>query len=100
MDTFFKKKKEIVNITLRTVYDCLVNIANAKGLNSNSDREGNIMKLIFESKPDETKYIIRFIEKNLKIGCAEKTMQAGLSKALFDYAYFGSKKAPTYNSEQ
>lgn len=40
-----------------------------------------------EAKPDEICYFIRFIEKNLKIGAAEKTMQAALSKAFFDLAY-------------
>ena len=37
-------------------------------------------------------YIIRYIDKNLKIGSAEKTMQSGLTKALFDYAYNGTKR--------
>lgn len=40
-----------------------------------------------EAKPEEICYFIRFIEMNLKIGAAEKTMQAALSKAFFDLAY-------------
>ena len=53
---------------------------------------------MLDSTPNEVKYIIRFIEKNLKVGSAEKTMQQGLVKALFNYTYFGNKKTPTYNS--
>jgi len=30
--------------------------------------------MLFDSKPEEIKFIVRFIDKNLKIGCAEKTM--------------------------
>lgn len=40
------------------------------------------MKLFFDAKPDEVKYIVRWIQKNLKIGCAELTFQSALSRAL------------------
>ena len=40
-----------------------------------------------ESTPDETCYFVRFIEQNLKIGAAEKTMQAALSKAFYELAH-------------
>lgn len=46
------------------------------------------MSLLFNSTANENKYIVRFIEKNLKIQAAEKTMQAGITKAIFDYHYF------------
>jgi DNA ligase-1 len=39
--------------------------------------------LLRKCKPYEAKYIVRFIEKNLKIGAAEKTMQSALAKAFY-----------------
>jgi DNA ligase 1 len=44
--------------------------------------------LLFDSGPAENKYIVRFIDKNLKIGCAEKSMQAGLTKAIYEFSHF------------
>lgn len=41
--------------------------------------------MLREAKPIEAKYIVRFIEKNLKIGAAEKTMQAALARAFVIY---------------
>ena len=56
-------------------------MANCKGNSADKEREGMLMKLLFDSKGEETKYIIRWINKNLKIGVAEATMQASLARA-------------------
>ena len=39
------------------------------------------MNLLLDSKGEETKYIIRIVQQNLKIGAAESTMQSALAKA-------------------
>ena len=39
------------------------------------------------SKGEETKFIVRFIEGNLKINAGQKTMQTALIEALFDLNY-------------
>jgi hypothetical protein len=41
------------------------------------------MKMFFNCKGEEMKYIVRWIQKNLKIGAAEASMQSALSKAFF-----------------
>ena len=53
-------------------------ISNIKGQNSAGEKESLIMKLLFDSKGEEGKYIIRWIQKNLKIGAAEASMQSAL----------------------
>lgn len=98
LSTFFTQKKEKPPITLQQVFSSLKEIAFTHGDKSNQQKEGVIIKLLLDSKPAEAKYIIRFIEKNLKIGNAEKTMQQGLTKALFNQAHFGNKKAPVYSA--
>ena len=40
------------------------------------------MKLIQDSQPDEAKYIIRFLQKTLKTGAAEKTVITALARAI------------------
>ncbi len=74
MDSFFTKKKEQNQLSVKQVYDYLVRISRSKGNRSNTEKEGMIQKLLFDSGAAENKYIVRFIDKNLKIGCAEKSM--------------------------
>ncbi len=49
-------------------------ISRMKGSNSNTEREGALMSLIKEAREEEVKYIVRFVQGNLKIGAAEATM--------------------------
>lgn len=56
-------------------------IANCKGNSADKEKESILIKLLFDSKGEETKYIIRWINKNLKIGVAEATMQSSLARA-------------------
>ena len=49
-------------------------IKQAKGNKSQMEKEGLIQKLLFDTSAVENKYIIRFIDKNLKVGSAEKAM--------------------------
>jgi len=52
-----------------------------KGNNSNGERESLLLKMLFDAKGEEPKYIVRFVQKNLKIGAAEATMQTALVRA-------------------
>ena len=70
-------------------------MASLKGNNSNTERESTLVKLLMDSKDNEPKYIVRFVQKNLKIGAAEATMQAALVRAFLVRNYFdetGPKK--------
>lgn len=59
-----------------------------KGANSNLERESTLLKLLFECKDNEPKYIVRFVQKNLKIGAAEATMQSALVRAFLIKNYY------------
>ena len=56
-------------------------LAKLRGANSNNDRESTIASMLFDAKEEECKYIVRFIQGNLKIGAAEATMQQALVQA-------------------
>ena len=66
-----------------------------KGHDSNSDRESFIVKLMRDGKPEELKYLVRFLEKNLKIGAGEKTMQGAMAKAFYLNGYYSYSKKDT-----
>lgn len=52
-----------------------------EGTGSAIEKERILSNILRQAKPVEAKYIVRFIEKNLKIGAAEKTMQSALARA-------------------
>lgn len=81
ISSFFNKKKQDAILTVKQVYDTFCRIASCKGNSADQERESLLMKLLFDAKPEETKYLIRWINKNLKIGVAEATMQASLARA-------------------
>jgi DNA ligase-1 len=45
-----------------------------EGTGSSLEKERILTSILRQAKPLEAKYIVRFLEKNLKIGAAEKTM--------------------------
>lgn len=63
-------------------------MAHFRGNNANTERENTLVKLLFDSKDNEPKYIVRFVQKNLKIGAAEATMQAALVRAFLYKNYY------------
>jgi ATP-dependent DNA ligase len=63
-----------------------------KGNNSNIEREQAIIKLLQDAKEEEIKYIVRFIQGNLKIGAAEATMQQALVQAFLVNNYIDENK--------
>lgn len=69
------------SMTVIRVFDTFMGIAKRKGNASVSDKTNSIMKLFTDSKPNEVKYIIRWLEGNLKIGAAEKTVVSALARA-------------------
>ncbi|KAL4498447.1 hypothetical protein ABPG72_013253 [Tetrahymena utriculariae] len=96
---FLKQAKEKPPITLARTFSDLKNIAAASGKDSTAERERIIIKYMNEAKPEEACYFIRFLEQNLKIGAAEKTMQAALSKAFFEIAH-NIKSNHVYTEQQ
>ena len=83
MDSYFIKKTTALPLTIDKVFNILNGISEIKGNNSATEKENKIMELLRESKNDETKFIVRWIEGNLKINAGEKTMQQALIESLF-----------------
>ena len=72
-------------------------MARLRGNNSNLEREAILVKLLFDAKDNEPKYIVRFVQKNLKIGAAEATMQAALVRAFLVSNYVDETKVNARN---
>jgi DNA ligase-1 len=57
-------------------------IANTSGNSSVQEKENTIVRLLQDGDNDEAKYIVRWLQKNLKTGAAEKTMISALARAI------------------
>ena len=81
--TFFKPKAQVIKkeMTILRVYETFMSIAKQSGGSSVASKTNLMMKLITDSKPNETKFIVRWLEGNLKIGAAEKTVVWALARA-------------------
>lgn len=74
-----KQKKEL---SLKQVMDTFTDLANIKGKSSMAEKEKLIIKLLFSANKDEIKYIVRSLQKGLKIGANFKTINAALARAI------------------
>lgn len=72
-------KKEL---TLKQVMDIMVELANIKGKSSQAEKEKLLVKLLFNANKEEVKYIIRSLQKGLKIGASLKTIVAALARTI------------------
>ena len=52
------------------------------GKDSATAKESIIVKLLQDGQKEEAKYIIRFLQKTLKTGAAEKTVITALARAI------------------
>jgi len=84
MDKFsgFIKTKEKTPLTLKKVFEGFVELANIKGKSSFAEKEKILMKLLFDASNIEIKYIIRSLQKSLKIGASFKTIIAALARCI------------------
>ena len=57
-------------------------IANTSGNSSAAVKESIIVKLLQDATNDEAKYLVRFLQKTLKTGAAEKTVITALARAI------------------
>jgi ATP-dependent DNA ligase len=83
MHSFITKKIEKVPLTIEKVFNAFIKISKTKGNNSQLEKENILNNLLIESCNEEIKFIIRWVEGNLKISAGEKTMQKALITALF-----------------
>lgn len=71
-------------------------IAKMSGNSSVADKENTIVKVLQDASNDEAKYIVRWLQKNLKTGAAEKTVIAALARAI---AYTPPNKPGLHNQK-
>ena len=82
MFSFFKKKVEKVKVlTFDKVFETIHSIPEQTGKNSSQVKINLIFSLFNIADGASVKYIVRFLQKNLKIQCAEASMQASLARA-------------------
>lgn len=73
-------KKEL---NLKQVMDTFVNLSKMTGKSSVDTKLNSLIKLLTNAANDEIKYIIRSLQRSLKIGASFKTIIAALGRAIF-----------------
>lgn len=69
-------------LTIKTVYDSLVNIATIQGTGSGERKQRIVDKLLQDSRgPEESRYLVRTLCQHLRIGAVKTTMLIALSRA-------------------
>lgn len=82
LTTYFSKKTKASPHTIADIYDSIWRMCLIKGQNSTALKEDELVKLLNLADSDEAKYIIRIVQKSLKIGASELTMQSALARAI------------------
>lgn len=69
-------------LTIKSVYECLVKIANAKGNGSQEVKQRIVERLVQDARgAEESRYIVRTLVQHLRIGAVKTTMLIALSRA-------------------
>ena len=69
-------------LTIKGVYQCLVNIANSKGNGSQEFKQRIVERLLQDAQgPEESRYLVRTLCQHLRIGAVKTTMLIALSRA-------------------
>lgn len=76
------KVKKTQGLTFSHVFNSFTKIANMSGNSSMQERENTIVRMLQDGDKDEAKYIVRWLQKNLKTGAAEKTIISALARAV------------------
>jgi DNA ligase 1 len=79
-------KKNVVSLfqqqalTLSSIYDRLKGIADAIGSGSGKDKKNILKGLLIDSSPQEAKYLIKIINREMRIGLTEGLVEIAISK--------------------
>jgi DNA ligase-1 len=69
-------------LTIKSVYDSLVKIANSKGTGSQEVKQRIVDRLIQDARgAEESRYVVRTLVQHLRIGAVKTTMLIALSRA-------------------
>lgn len=86
-----KSKEDCVNsshkkfITFKFIFDSIITLAKTTGNGSKARMQDILVRLLRKLNAKEGKYLVRFLDCNLKIGSAEKLFQSSLSRAFLYY---------------
>ena len=69
-------------VLFKDVFATFEKIARTSGSSSVAEKEAAIVKLLQDATSDEGKFIVRWLEKNLRTGVAEKTVLSSLARAI------------------
>jgi DNA ligase-1 len=70
-------------LTIKTVYQLMVKIANSKGTGSVEQKQRHVERLVQDARgAEESRYIVRTLCQHLRIGAVKTTMLIALSRAL------------------
>jgi len=84
-----KKMRKLVTteLTVLETYKGALTLSRLSGKGSISNRVASLARLLIDSSPKESKYLIRYVTGNLRLGIADMTLLDALSEA-----FLGGKK--------
>ncbi|KAF2481858.1 hypothetical protein BDY17DRAFT_299838 [Neohortaea acidophila] len=87
-------------LTIKSVFDCLLKIANAKGHGCQEVKQRIVERLIQDARgAEESRYIVRTLVQHLRIGAVKTTMLIALSRAFLLSRPPGAEFSTTPQSE-
>jgi len=85
------------DLTLNYVYDVFLKIAQTRGHGSQDSKIKMLMDLLSNAKPNEAKFIVRFVMGELRLGIREATIIDALSMAKFGGKSYHDKLDRAFN---
>jgi DNA ligase-1 len=80
------------HLTLKQVMDTFIELSNIKGKSSYAEKEKVLVKLMFSANKEELKFIVRSLQKSLKIGASFKTIISSLARAITKLPAYSTNK--------
>ncbi|KAG2078893.1 ATP-dependent DNA ligase [Suillus decipiens] len=69
-------------LVIVAVYECLLKIANSKGQGAAKQKQAIVEKLLVVAKGEESRYLVRTLSLNLRVGAVRTSILTALARAL------------------
>lgn len=69
-------------LIIAAVYECLLKIANCKGQGAAKQKQAIVEKLLVAAKGEESRYLVRTLSLNLRVGAVRTSILTALARAL------------------
>jgi DNA ligase-1 len=69
-------------LVIVAVYECLLKIANSKGQGAAKQKQAIVEKLLVAAKGEESRYLVRTLSLNLRVGAVRTSILTALARAL------------------